>query len=549
MQSVLAVDVSTSPAELIVARVHGSMVEIQERVEVDLELFRDQETLLAPEVTPLVNKVTREGLTSSKSESTLSSESNSETDSDLSGSSNIDEHHLYLEQRISETLTKFRTALSSLKTPWVHCVVTVAPFKNVSLNLELPFGDAKNLQRIVDLEVQDVVPFDLEDFLVQYTSLGVTKNPSTSPSEGQNGAFDVHVGLIPRTYIRNVLQLFKASELEPLIITVPSSAVAASFHLAKDFFTTDAAILLVRENEYSLAAWIDGEVRAEHVIRASEILSSSSIPEGEDSATKQTTAIFTAIKLTLASIERRYNTRIDTVHVVGKAPKQNLLQQILGRQVQTLAISELLKGAVPTTGIAALPALFADEEPVAAPLSNFRTREFSFNPTFGELLKVIQLTWKHLVVAAVISIAAIAVSFGIRKYQISRMEKFLLSQVRQVVPDFNPTDGDALKALAQAETKLADELGVLGSPAKITPLDVLIEVHKRLPEIPGLTITSLKISGARTTIAGYAPDLSAIERVEKDLKANQTAFAKVTANPGTSAGSRYNFTVEIVLSK
>jgi hypothetical protein len=146
-------------------------------------------------------------------------------------------------------------------------------------------------------------------------------------------------------------------------------------------------------------------------------------------------------------------------------------------------------------------------------------------------------------------LAAIAVSFGVRKYQISRMEKFLLSQVRQVVPDFNPADGDALKALAQAETKLADELGVLGSPAKITPLDVLIEVHKRLPEIPGLTITSLKISGTRTTIGGYAPDLSAIERVEKDLKANQTAFAKVTANPGTSAGSRYNFTVEIVLSK
>jgi hypothetical protein len=325
--------------------------------------------------------------------------------------------------------------------------------------------------------------------------------------------------------------------------------VGASFHLAKDFFTSDAAILLVRENEYSIAAWIDGEVRAEHVIRPSEILAQSLASQEEEETTRRTTAIFTAIKLTLASIERRYTTRIDTVHLVGKAPKQNLLQQILGRQVQPLAISELLKGAEEHTGIAALTALFADEEPVAAPLSNFRTREFSFNPTFGELLKVLQSTWKHIAIALVISLAAIAVSFGVRKYQISRMEKFLLSQVRQVVPDFNPADGDALKALAQAETKLADELGVLGSPAKITPLDVLIEVHKRLPEIPGLTITSLKISGTRTTIGGYAPDLSAIERVEKDLKANQTAFAKVTANPGTSAGSRYNFTVEIVLSK
>ncbi len=527
MQSVLAIDVSTSPAELVVARVDGSMVEIQERVEVDLELFRDQTTLLAPEVTPLVNKVTREGLTKRDSLSPPTSEHSADTNEEDSETSNLNEQHLYLEQRISDTLIKLRSALAALKSSWVHCVVTVSPVKNVSLNLELPFGDAKNLQRIVDLEVQDVVPFDLEDFLVQYTTLGISKSPNTSPSEGPSGAFDVHVGLIPRTYIRNVLQLFKASELEPLILTVPSSAVGASFHLAKDFFTSDAAILLVRENEYSIAAWIDGEVRAEHVIRPSEILAQSLASQEEEETTRRTTAIFTAIKLTLASIERRYTTRIDTVHLVGKAPKQNLLQQILGRQVQPLAISELLKGAEEHTGIAALTALFADEEPVAAPLSNFRTREFSFNPTFGELLKVLQSTWKHIAIALVISLAAIAVSFGVRKYQISRMEKFLLSQVRQVVPDFNPADGDALKALAQAETKLADELGVLGSPAKITPLDVLIEVHKRLPEIPGLTITSLKISGTRTTIGGYAPDLSAIERVEKDLKANQQPLPRL----------------------
>ena len=64
MQSVLALDVSTSPAELIVARVNGAMVEIQERVEVDLELFRDQEVLLSPEVFPLVVKITRERLNS-----------------------------------------------------------------------------------------------------------------------------------------------------------------------------------------------------------------------------------------------------------------------------------------------------------------------------------------------------------------------------------------------------------------------------------------------------------------------------------------------------
>jgi hypothetical protein len=101
----------------------------------------------------------------------------------------------------------------------------------------------------------------------------------------------------------------------------------------------------------------------------------------------------------------------------------------------------------------------------------------------------------------------------------------------------------------QAEAKLSEDLGVLGSPAKITPLDVLVEITQRIPQSAGILVTSLKISGARAILSGVAPDLSAIEKVEKDLKFNNPDFAKVTANPGSASGSKFNFTVEIIFSK
>ena len=90
---------------------------------------------------------------------------------------------------------------------------------------------------------------------------------------------------------------------------------------------------------------------------------------------------------------------------------------------------------------------------------------------------------------------------------------------------------------------------MLASPAKVSPLDALLEILKLLPSGETITINSIKISGTKAQLTGTAPQLSAIEAVGKALKANSGVFSKITANPGSSTQGKFNFTVELILAQ
>jgi hypothetical protein len=144
---------------------------------------------------------------------------------------------------------------------------------------------------------------------------------------------------------------------------------------------------------------------------------------------------------------------------------------------------------------------------------------------------------------------AVGALYGVRGFNLSKSHESLVNELRTVVPDLPTESEDLRSALSAAETKLSEDLGVLGSPAKITPLDALSEITRLIPTDNGITILSLKISGTRATLTGIAPELSTIENLQKALRANKNLFSKVTATPGAASGSRFNFNVEMVLAQ
>jgi hypothetical protein len=446
---------------------------------------------------------------------------------------------------VQETVTELRSALAQLDPSWTATAVILPQHEFLGLNLDLPFNDPKNLDRIVDLEVQDVVPFELESFFIQYAPLstagtGSNLAPAVEPSRGH----DVHIGMLPRVVVHNVLEVCKRAGLEPNILTVPSSAIGAAYQVAKDFFVGNSAIVYNRGDEYCIAIYINGAVRVERSVYASQVLSAVTPGKREDNLHH----IFTALKLILASAERRYSARVEKVYLLGREVKAANAAQLFGRPLEGLPLSDLFSSKEQASGIAPLTAVFAQDDAISAPLSNFRTREFSFTPRISEFIRALTGTRRHVVRALLAMGLAAAVVYGSRAFILYSSQNALTKQIQRVIPSFASEPNQVRENLAKAESKLAEELGAFGSRSKLSPADAFLQIVKSVPTGGDVSITSLRVSGVRAQISGSGSDLSATERFKKAIEAQRDMFSKVELKT-SPAGGRFNFTLDVTLAQ
>ncbi|MEY4700120.1 MAG: hypothetical protein RL326_307 [Pseudomonadota bacterium] len=524
MQCILGIDFSCQPCEFTLSRVDGSTVEVLSRATVHLPLFADRTVLRSVDVRAIIANNTQV------------------TESTSNGSASImdvDEQS----SQIWATIEEIRHTIQSLDPIWTSCAVILPQNEHLSLNLDLPFSDPKNLDRIIDLEVQDVVPFELDDFFIQYLPLGPLSSTSTTSSASSN--YDVHIGILPRIVVRNVLEICKRSGLEPNVLTVPSSVLGAAYQIGKDYFKENSAVVFNRGDEYAVAIYINGEVRVERSLYGSQLLSANSLEKREESFQH----IFTAIKLLLASAERRYGTRIEKVYLLGREVKTSNSHQIFGRPLEGLPFKDILKTSETQVGLAPLSTVFAFDEATKAPLSNFRSREFSFTPKIGEFIRAFLGTRRHITRAVVALAVAVMVIYASREYALHSAESKLVTQIQRVIPGFTSDSDKIRESLLKAENKLGEELATFGSRAKITPADAFIDLLKTLPESGELSITGVRVSDTRVQLSGETSEIAALERITNKLRDRKDVFQKVTSSNRRSTNGRFNVTLDIILAQ
>jgi hypothetical protein len=531
MQSILGIDLSCQPCELTLCNIEGAHIEVVERATVRLPLFSDKDALRSDKLLSASSSVVKE-------REPTEGENLDKVNGENGAASPYSEV-------VEQTARDLRDAIASLGQSWTATAVILPQHDFLGLNLDLPFNDPKNLDRIVDLEVQDVVPFELESFFVQYAPLapaagGSNLAQAVEPSRGH----DVHIGMLPRVVVRNVLEVCKRAGLEPNILTVPSSAIGAAYHVAKDALEGNSAVVYNRGDEYSIAIYINGEVRVERSVYASQVLSAVSPGKREDNLQH----IFTALKLIIASAERRYNARVEKVYLLGREVKAANATQLFGRPLEGLPLTELFSANGKIAGIAPLTAVFAQDDAAAAPLSNFRSREFSFTPRVSEFIRALMGTRRHILRATMAVIAAGLVVYGSRAFLLYSSQKSLITHIQRVIPSFESEPSKVRENLSKAEGKLADELGAFGSRSKLSPADAFLQIVKSVPSSGEISITSLRVSGVRAQIAGSGSDLSATERFKKSIESQRETFSKVELKT-SPVGGKFNFTLDVALAQ
>jgi hypothetical protein len=528
MQSILGIDLSIQPCELCLVTADQGRLQVQARHSVELPLLADVKQLCTSAIATTLASL-------KKSPSEQEAETG-EGDPEVAA----------LKEKISECIQRLRDAVAHLKGEWTSSVVIMPPYDHLALNINLPFGDSKMLDQVIDLEVQDVVPFELDEFAVQHSQLGFFERADgRSDTTETQPPYDIHVGIIPRTFVANILGLCKATGIEPNVLTVPSSAVGGVFHLGKEYFSGNAAVVLHRGDHYAVALQINGQVRIEKTVQASAIMQAA----GQTGDSQDKRAVYIALRLLIAAAERRYGTKVEKLFFLGDSHIEPALQQILGRPVEALSADDFISAESKNSGsIVGISAVFARDDDPVTPLSNFRSRQFSFTPTLSEFVRALFSARRQILNAVVSLLVCVGGVYLAREYTMSHSRDVLIEQIRAVITDFNPGDVDIRAALIKAESKLSEDLGVLGPIAKVTPIDALLEIMKLLPS-DNIAITSILVRVNRATITGTAPKLGSVEQVGDALRANKELFSKVTATPGTSVGSRFNFTVEVVFSQ
>lgn len=430
-----------------------------------------------------------------------------------------------------------------LKTEWTNAILLVPPQDFLALSIELPFGDPQKVNRVVDLEVQDNVPFEVDEFLLQHSTMG----------QLADNQFDVYVSMLPRETIREMLSASNHLGFDPLVVSVPTACAAALFSLAPHFFAKNSAVLIARDPYFYLAVAFDGVVRIERAL----LLRRNSAPSGIPSPTERH-ALVLNLRLSIAAAEQRYGSQIEALYLVEEEAQggqyvpafgSQEIQQTIGRKVVPVRLRDFVEAPDSRQALLGLSAIYGCDERETRPPTNFRTREFSFRPPLTVLLAGLRSLMPTVLLALTVLALVLAGVYLSRQFAINDLRDHVRGQIREILPEVEMADGLELDTLKSEAARLEIQLKDFGTTARMSPLDVMHQITQDFPSSEGVTLQYVSIQGSTVKIEGSAPDYSKLERIERAFQRRKSVYCRVrstTPSIGAVPNSR-TFSYEMTI--
>lgn len=542
-QVILCIDASSQPGLVQLVEVEGRKARILQSFEAEVSSLFNPSRLLSLSASP------SEDLTQSGDMTADTRTSSEEPPSSPAPDASADPHSASKQPELSELADSLSAILSEVSQPYTAAVLIIPTPGYLSLNLDLPFSEPKQIQKILDFEVQDRVPFETTEFLIEHRVLPLPEG--LTRSEGH----DVHVSIIPRKFMSAVLKVCKAAQFEPLIVTTPASCLEGLFVLAPEYFSDNSGVLYAIGDQVHMGLRIHGRMRMDRILVRSPALGSSSF--GSSEPLKQ---LGTELKLSLVAAETRYAVKIDTLYALGDSLEPRELSSHVGRLVESVTLADLFgadspAASTPNPSPAALAAPFAQDDPPQSILTNFRTREFSYSLQLSELLSGLRRLGPSAAAVAMIAAVWLLGSYIYRDITLQNLTQEMARALESHAPDIVFEPGQEVAAITTENAKLDRALESLGSGSldQFTALDILREISQVMPNNPGITVRGISIKGNRVKLVGSAPEYKDVEAIERALKRSRSMkfrakppelSAGLGAQPG-GARSGQNFTFDI----
>lgn len=504
---ILSLDVSREPASCLLVAVDGDRLRALKDLSIDTEgLFNPAQWEFIP---PL--------------------QSAEPTAADAPQGPTPEEQQAQLDAKFKERCQQLKTVLKGLPAEWTSSALVFQAKESLSITVNLPFADKKQIDRVVSLEIQDHVPFDVSEFMIA----------RGDGRPGKNGGFDVPTALVPHKYIAHIMRVCNELEIDPMLVTTPLGTLSNLFVIAPELKRATAALVLASAEHLCLSV-VDSDV----------VVSERSAPLKEANADPYNSLV--ELRHALAATEQQLGKRVERIYLLGDGIDSTVAQGVFQRDVISVSAGELVVDAPPRAIAAALAVPGANEMMPAPARVNFRQGDFAYGIPTKELWRGFVALAPYLAVVLILLVFSFAVSYLSTEYQIGVKRTALHEQIKRVIPDIVLSGSREDYAVESYNLKIESDLKNLGSFSRISPLDALAEISNDLPMSAGIVaINRIFIRESKVTIEGRLGSYSARDKLEKAFKKRRTMYCKVdeidTTAPNSGTGGTIGFVMNATL--
>ena len=434
--------------------------------------------------------------------------------------------------------TELRQLVSAHDLPLEHVVVSVAGDRLSTRRLAFPFRDRRKIAAAVPFEVEEQVPFDLKDYVVDW-DLAV---------ESAAGV-EVAACIVPRHELSLLLDTLRDAELTPRVVEAEGLALS---NLATILDLPGTRVLAdVGHRKTTLALCRDGRVMATRTLPIAgkaltqAIAAERGLGDVEAERAKQEEGVIgnrraaqavtvldrlaREVARTLASFEPLLasGTSIERAHLLGGSAKlaglDGYLSERTGTPFDRLPLPRGSLGAAfvaqgDTLLFAPAMALALRGTTRTATRVNLRQGEFAeridLRGVARDLRPTAWIAGGTLLAAGIFLGADIWVnSRSAGKHESA--SRALASEALKGAPGSDDTLADMQRALRDAERR-AETLGVYRG--NLSALDLLTEISSHVPNNLEVVFEELSIERDAVQIRGHTPDFKAVDQLKGELE-------------------------------
>ena len=369
----------------------------------------------------------------------------------------------------------------------------------------LPFGDRKRVEKALPFELEDIVPFPLDDMELDHLLLD-------RPGAGADKKKEANVlGLmVPKTVLRQHLDLLASAGVDPQVV---APSFVGLFHIAKTVPSEGSAL------------FFDGEdvcLKIGPDIVACRSFSGSQSTRG--------------LRHTIKALETEHAVKIEKAYLLAKNTTAVLELGALGIAVEQAAPDFIGK---------------KPDDPVSLGLAlieelNLRKGEFAYRlEDLGSRKRR-----NTLIIAGAFALLFFIVNMGVKYYLIqssySRLDKEIKELYRQTFPNAKVAP-DPLRQLRTSVEESRKKFGALGSGT--STLDVMKAVTEGVPPEVRVTFQDFLLEGDRLKLAGEVSSFESVDKLKAELSKAQPFAEVLVQDTRMGVENKVKFRLEIKLKQ